>query len=210
MKILYLDTSSNYLYAGVVSNDRLLREIKLQLDKELSIFTLPKIKQLLEDAYVKPTEIDKIIVTNGPGSFTGIRIGMTIAKTFCWALNIPLITITSLEAMSLSVITDKKYFVPIIDARRNYVYSAIYSSDYSPILKNQHIKIEELENHLKKIENQFVIITNDQIEIAGAKLPYNPDILKIVMHFKSRKPVDPHIAEPEYLKKTEAEERLSQ
>jgi len=75
-------------------------------------------------------EITKIIVVNGPGSFTGIRIGVTIAKVYAWTLKIDITTITSLEAMALSSKSNTTYKVPMIDARRGYVFAGICQTDW--------------------------------------------------------------------------------
>ena len=80
MKILYIDTSSSYLYAGIVSSGKLLCEVKKEFGHSLSEEALPSIVGLFNEQNLKAMDIDKIIVVNGPGSFTGIRVGMTIAK----------------------------------------------------------------------------------------------------------------------------------
>ena len=92
--------------------------------QNLTEVTLPKIVSMFEKAKLQAKDIDKIIVVNGPGSFTGIRIGLTIAKVYAWSLKIPITTIYSLEAMSISS-EGKKVHVPIINARRGYVFAAI-------------------------------------------------------------------------------------
>ena len=80
MRYLYIDTSSSYLYTAIVENDTVISEIKEEYGQSLSEVALPKIVSMFEDNNLKPADIDKIIVVNGPGSFTGIRIGITIAK----------------------------------------------------------------------------------------------------------------------------------
>ena len=152
MKILYIDTSSSYLYAGIVSSGKLLCEVKKEFGHSLSEEALPSIVGLFNERNLKATDIDKIIVVNGPGSFTGIRIGITIAKVFAWSLNIPITTISALEAMSLSSKTNMLH-VPILDARRGYVFGAIYDQDNSAIFSPKHIKLEELLQELQDKEN---------------------------------------------------------
>ena len=148
-------------------------------------------------------DINKIIVVDGPGSFTGIRIGITIAKIFAWSLNIPIITITSLEAMAISNESDN-VLVPIIDARRGYVYSAIYEKGIEK-LNPQHIKIVDLYDKLNKYD-KYIYITNDNLDLNPEKCFYDPDILKIVAKFGDKTPVNPHNVNPNYLKLTAAEE----
>lgn len=203
MRILYIDTSSSYLYAGIVTNRKLTSEVKKEFGHSLSEEALPSIVSLFEKENLSAKDIDKIIVVNGPGSFTGIRIGITIAKVFAWGLNIPITSVSALEAMSLSSTSDKLH-VPIINARRNYVFGAIYSKDNNIILKPMHIKLEELLVELA--DEAYVFISNDEFDELKDIEPYNPDIEKIVNHFENKESINPHAINPEYLKLTEAEE----
>ena len=203
MRILYIDTSSSYLYAGIVTNRKLTSEVKKEFGHSLSEEALPSIVSLFEKENLSAKDIDKIIVVNGPGSFTGIRIGITIAKVFAWGLNIPITSVSALEAMSLSSTSDKLH-VPIINARRNYVFGAIYSKDNNIILKPMHIKLEELLVELA--DEDYVFISNDEFDELKDIEPCNPDIEKIVNHFENKESINPHAINPEYLKLTEAEE----
>ena len=204
MRILYIDTTSSYLYSAIMDDDKIISEVKEKLDHELSEKALPKIVGMFNDKKIDPKSIEKIIVVNGPGSFTGIRIGVTIAKVYAWSLNIPITTILSLEAMALS--SNKAcYHVPVINARREKVFAAIYDEQNNEILKPQHIDIKKLEEELKKVSN-YVIITNDDIDISGEKEKYDPNIKKIIESYKNNKTINPHAVNPEYLKLTEAEE----
>ena len=155
---------------------------------------------------LKPTDIDKIIVVNGPGSFTGIRIGITIAKVYAWGLNKDITTISSLEAMAISC-EDKKLKIPVLDARRDYVYAAIFDEKNNILLKNCHIKLEQLEKEIEKLNKECTIITNDDINTKYDKKTYKPNILKIVDRYKNKQSINPHLVNPEYLKLTEAEEK---
>jgi len=204
MKILYVDTSSSYLYSGIVEENNLICEVKKEFGHNLSEEALPAIVSMFDDNNLKSTDIEKIIVVNGPGSFTGIRIGITIAKVFAWSLNIPITTITSLEAMMLSS-KSQSYHVPVIDARRGFVFGAIYDDKNQEILKPQHIKLDILNQKLEEIPNYY-FITNDELDLEGNIEQYSPDILKIVNYFKNKESINPHIVNPDYLKLTEAEE----
>lgn len=204
MKILYIDTSTSYLYSGIVDDKKILAEIKKDFGQNLSKEALPEIAKLFDAAKLYPKDIDKIIVVNGPGSFTGIRIGVTIAKVYAWSLNIPIATITSIEAMALSCKEDLRK-IPIIDARRGYCYAGIYDRQNREELEPQYLKIIDIDR-LCYYFKKYRIITNDNVEIKGEKVKYNPDILKIVSHFKDKDPIIPHAVNPNYLKLTEAEE----
>lgn len=205
--ILYIDTSSSYLYTGIVENGKIVVEIKKEYNHELSRTALPEIVSMFENNAIEPKEITKIIVVNGPGSFTGIRIGITIAKVYAWSLKVPITTITSLEAMAASSKNDM-IRVPVIDARREYCYASIIDQNDNFILKPIYIKYKELKEKLKEIK-EYKIITNDKdkVEISASKWePYDPNIEEIVEKYKYKKEVNPHAINPEYLKLTEAEE----
>lgn len=204
MRYLYIDTSSSYLYSAIVEDSNLLAEIKENYGQSLSEVALPKIVSMFEKLKMTAKDIDKIFVVNGPGSFTGIRIGVTIAKVYAWSLKLPISTILSLEAMAVSS-NQKKYHVPIINARRGYVFGAIYDEEFKEVLKPQHLKLEELIEKLKTIDH-YELISNDTFDQELELVPYNPNFIKIIEHFKNRKEVNPHSVNPEYLKLTEAEE----
>ena len=204
MKTLYIDTSSSFLYAGILEDTNILQEVKKEFGQDLSKEALPEIDKLFKKAKLNPKDINKIVVVNGPGSFTGIRIGITIAKTYAWALNLDIITVNALEAMSISC-EEKINHVPILDARRGYVFAAIYDKDSNIILKPQHILLEELQKELNKID-EYIVISNDEIDEFEDKYKYDPNISKIVEKVINRKSINPHAVNPEYLKLTEAEE----
>ena len=205
MRVLYIDTSSDYLYSGIVVDDKLVSSIKKKYEKDLSKEALPKIIELFDEANITPKDLDKIIVVNGPGSFTGIRIGITIAKTIAWALNINITPISGLTAMAISSNTNT-YKMPLIDARRGYVYGAIYDKDNNKVIEDSHIELKELLDKSKDLDIE--VITNNDLEINIKKESYDPDILKIVKHFETSDGINPHLVNPIYLKKTEAEEKL--
>lgn len=204
MKYLYIDTSSSYLNTALVEDNNLLASINEEFGQSLSEVVVPKIVSMFQENNIEPKDIDKIIVVNGPGSFTGIRIGITIAKVYAWSLNIPITTIDSLGAMAISS-NDKKVHIPMINARRGYVYGAIYDEDNRILLKPQHIKQIDLEKEYQKYPNRE-IISNDELEINEQIKSYTPDFLKIVNFYKDKENINPHAVNPEYLKLTEAEE----
>lgn len=204
MIYLYIDTTTSYLYLGLVKDDILLDEVKKDYNSKLSENTLNEIKNMLDRNNLKPNNVDKIIVVNGPGSFTGIRIGVTIAKTFAYSLNKEITTISSLDAMSMSSLNNNKYIVPIIDARRGYVYASIYDNLGNIILKNQYISLSSLKISCDNLIDDYNFIGNTNV-VENIE-NYSPDILKIVNKYKNKESINPHLVNPIYLKQTEAEE----
>lgn len=203
MICFYIDTTSNYLYTGLSKDNLLLIERKLNLAHDLSTFALDEVRKMFNEANVDVHDVDKIIVVNGPGSFTGIRIGVTIAKLYAYLLKKDITTISSLEAMNVSNKEDCLH-VPIINARRGYVFGAIYNND-EVVLEEQYMTIEKLKLVLMGMNKKYVFISNDKfndLEVVG----YDPDILKIINTYKNRETINPHFVNPIYLKLTEAEE----
>ena len=135
--ILNIDTSIDEAYINISKNGICLVEAKNTAQKDHAGFVQKTIQQLIQQLGITLHELDAIAVTEGPGSYTGLRVGMSSAKGLCYALNKPLITIGTLSAMANSKIAEFKrenkiinaYFIPMIDARRMEVYSAVYNFD---------------------------------------------------------------------------------
>lgn len=195
MTYLLLDTSSNNLIVSIIRNNEVLYFYNDINNNETSAKVMPAIDEAFTKTGLNINDIHKLFIVNGPGSFTGIRVGVTIAKVIGYCLNIPLIAISELELLATTK-TRTDYNVSIIDARRGYVYGAIYDKALNPVFQEQHILLTELE---KQYPKSHTIITNDNMDI---------DIVKIIQKHEQDEPVHPHELKPNYLKKTEAEENL--
>lgn len=207
MKYLYLDTSSNYLYTAITTDDEVLCEVKSHLDGNLSTHTVNEISKMFDSIKITPQDIDKIIVVNGPGSFTGIRIGVTIAKTYAWTLKKEIIAISSLEAMAISG-NDNKYKIPLIDARRDYSYAGVFNEKNEEVFNQQYVSNNIVKAFVNTLPVEYEYISNDQYDDFNI-VAYDPNILKIINFVKNKPSVNPHAIVPNYLKKTEAEEKLN-
>lgn len=208
MKILYLDTSSNYLYLSLINNDQVFLELREKLDQDLSEKTLVILKESLNKAHWELNDLDKIYLVNGPGSFTGTRIGVTIAKTIAWAFKKGVTVLSSLEAMSLSN-SYKGFKIPLIDARRGYVYAAIYDENDEIVLKEQYIKLDILKIAVEKLGNNYLYIHDGFFKLEKESI-YKPEFLKIIEKLKDRESLHPHALDVNYLKLSEAEEKKLQ
>jgi tRNA threonylcarbamoyladenosine biosynthesis protein TsaB len=101
------------------------------------------IEQILMESNVQFSELNAIAVSQGPGSYTGLRIGVSSAKGFSYALNIPLIAVDTLQLLAKQITIDKGIILPMIDARRMEVFSAMYDSNYNQIRATQAEIIDE-------------------------------------------------------------------
>lgn len=201
---LFLNTSSNFLNIGLAKNNKITKEIYKQLDKDLSKETLYLIKSLLNEENLTPNDLDEIICVKGPGSFTGLRVGVTIAKTMAYFLDKNLYSTSSLDVMATSKQND--IIVPLIDARRGYVYAKIYDKDYNIIMEEKYIKLEELQEKVKELNKKTTYISNNPFEFEVKK--YKPDLNRFYKYGTKTKE-NPMSFVPNYLKKTEAEEKLN-
>ena len=188
MKYLFIDTCSNSLIISTIINNKI---DYFFIDKNNND-TSSKVMKVINEAVPDIKIIDKIFVVNGPGSFTGIRVGVTIAKTIGFCLNIPIIKLSELELLATTN-TDTKYNVALIDARRGYVYAGIYDKDLNCYLEDQHILLSDI-----KYPVDYTIINSYD----------NIDLLKIIKKHEFDEPINPHNLNPNYLKRTEAEEKL--
>ena len=203
---LFLDTSSSYLNSAVIKDKVVLKSIYILLEKDMSKHALFKVKTMLDELELKPNDIDKIICVNGPGSFTGLRVGVTIAKTFAWGLEKKLAVVSSLFVMACSI-TDKDYIIPVIDARRDYLFAGIYDKEYNNILEDCYISKADLLKEVEKLEGSYVFVaTTDITGIDVVK--YSPNMDNLIKNIKEVE-VKAHELVPNYLKKTEAEETLN-
>jgi len=162
MKVLGLDTSTLMTTCAIMEGEILLGEFSLNLDMSHSEALVPMIKEMMDNLKIKMEDIDLIAVSTGPGSFTGLRIGVTTAKSFAHVLNKPIVGVSSLEVLANNIYT-KGIIIPMMDARRDRVFTGIYSMDMNElkeILEPDAIEVEELIEYISK-SFQEVIVNGD-------------------------------------------------
>ena len=125
MKILAIDTTTKFLTLAVYDNGR-IAEYNLETGNKLSSLLVPAIKKSLEAFGLRLQDIDYFAAGIGPGSFTGIRLGLSVIKGFSFALGKPLVGIVTLDALAMNAPSGDKRIITAIDAKRDLVYSAAY------------------------------------------------------------------------------------
>ena len=162
--ILHIETSTKNCSVSIANCGNLisLKEINTG-DYSHAEMLHPLIKEALLESKLTIKEIEAIAVGKGPGSYTGLRIGVSAAKGLCFANDIPLISINSLEILAHSTTIDKGYIIPMIDARRMEVYSAIYDESYTLIRETKADIIDE-HSFCDKLQNHTVYFLGDGAE----------------------------------------------
>ena len=159
---------------------------------------------MLSRLSISKRDINRIVCVNGPGSFTGLRIGVTIAKVWAYSLNIDIVGVSSLYVLATGVEGD--YIVPIIDARRGYVYAGIYDKNYNVVMEDCYISLEELSNRVSNLDSDVIYVSSNGF---NGSIEYVPDIDKVFKYLDMDNVSDSFSFVPNYLKRVEAEEKLN-
>lgn len=222
MKVLAIDTSNYVLGISLIDDEKVIGEYITNIKKNHSVRVMPAIEQLMKECDILPSDLTKIVVAKGPGSYTGVRIGVTIAKTLAWTLRIPLVGISSLEVAAASA---GRYFQgcvsPLFDARRGQVYTGLYQftngiltvleKDQLVLSKDWALAISERTEPTLFVGNDLSIHRQVFQEIMGEKAVFaeitehNPRPSELALLGKNREGEDLHTFVPNYIRLAEAE-----
>lgn len=164
MNMLAVDTSTLVLSIAVLNKQKILGEKSTNLKKNHSVRLMPAIDELLTDLDMTLADMDLFAVTAGPGSYTGVRIGVTTIKTLAWALHKPFLSISTLEVMAMNGLHFPGNVVPLIDARREQVYASIYQFTDGVLQQNlpeKIISMDDLLTLLKQDQRDTLFIGDD-------------------------------------------------
>ena len=229
MKILGIESAALVASVAILDEDITIAEYTTNFKKTHSETLLPMLDEIIKMTGIDCSELSAIAVSGGPGSFTGLRIGAACAKGLGLALDLPLIHVPTLDAMALNIYSSDAIIVPIMDARRNQVYTGIYKNDCNlEIIKDSMaVAIDELFEILRDLDNKKeikkIIFLGDgvpvfreyidkNLEIAHDFAPANLNrqrasniaMLGLKM-FKEGKSLLSDDMRPEYLRKSQAE-----
>lgn len=189
MKIIAMDSSGLVASVAVIEDDILICEYNVQYKKTHSQTLLPMLDELKKMVDLDLSTVDAVALAAGPGSFTGLRIGSATAKGLGFALNIPLIEIPTLDGLACNLYGSDKLVCPIMDARRNQVYTGIYTfeaTEGSPmtyslntILPQCAVPIEEIAGKCNELGKE-VIFLGDGVPVFEKKLS---ELLKVPFGF---------------------------
>ncbi|KAF1678676.1 tRNA (adenosine(37)-N6)-threonylcarbamoyltransferase complex dimerization subunit type 1 TsaB [Bacillus mexicanus] len=221
MTILAIDTSNYALGIALLREETVIAEHITYLKKNHSVRAMPAVHSLLNDCEMTPRDLSKIVVAKGPGSYTGVRIGVTLAKTLAWSLNIPITAVSSLEALAANGRHFDGLISPIFDARRGQVYTGLYEYKkglLEQVVSDQNVMLAEWLELLNEKDRPVLFIGHDtsihkqMIEdvlgskgIIGAAAQHNPRPSELAFLGAEKKAEDVHRLVPEYLRLAEAE-----
>jgi tRNA threonylcarbamoyladenosine biosynthesis protein TsaB len=155
--VLGIDTATQTGGVALLDEYALRGEYLLNVSATHSERLLGSIERLLLDAHCPKEDIDGIAVSIGPGSFTGLRIGVTVAKTLAWVWKCPVVGVSTLAALARQGF-GAQLICPMIDARRKNVYAAVYSQDYQTIRKPQYISVDSLVKFFQEQQKTVVFL----------------------------------------------------
>ncbi len=192
MNSLYIDTSTKYLCIGIAINHKLVYKYQNVAIKMQSELTIPVLKEALNESKLTLHDINEIVVTIGPGSFTGIRIGMCIAKVLASIGKIPLKAISSLNAYA-----NKGKKIVILDAKANRAYLGIYN-DNAKVIDECVVTIEELKEIVKKYQDYDVVLDTFLLNLPESEIDVLENMNRISINIQCVNDVDGLV--PIYLK----------
>lgn len=190
MITLCMDTIHKFLAVSMIKDDQVIASVQEDCWKKQSEYIFPVITKMTEDNNIRPEDIDNVVITKGPGSFTGVRIAMTIAKVFCAMAGKQLYTLETLQLYA-----GKKDCTVLLDARGKRAYTARFH-DGKPLTETAVVPLNEIE-----LSDEDIVIGDGHL----AGLPDNyPDLAENFLALKNEwKAVENvHLLTPEYLKST--------
>lgn len=186
MYTLFLSTYNEFVLVAILKDGLLIEKQNIKSERSHSIYIIPTIIDCLNKCLIKVNDLNEIIVINGPGSFTGVRIGITIAKTIAYTLNIPIKVISSLECLAISLDKQEPVIITISDSKGKYIAKFENNKLIDQII---YLNNEYLQNYLKKNAKYQLFENLEKI-----------DVEKIYQYSNNLVNINPHNVKPLYIK----------
>ena len=166
MKILAIESASVTASCALSNDDAVLGEYTLSHKKTHSEKLMPLIEKMLLDLEIEIGEVDAVAISEGPGSYTGLRIGAAIGKSLAFALNLPIANVPTMKSLASNIYNENKLIVPVMDAKSGRIYTGIYRCENRMLVdvKEQFpCNIEELIDVLNGYEEQVFLIGDGSV-----------------------------------------------
>ena len=209
MICLFFDTSSDLLKVSLIKDNKIIFDKELHTKNDHSSYLVPTIDEAFKNNNIDFKELDEIIVGNGPGSFTGTRISIAVAKTYAFSFNIPVYMISSLEEL----IYDNDgydFYVPIIEEKKENLYFSIFDKDRKRVMDDTYSSTEYMYKKLEELDGKILLISlSDKEYEKYDTVKASINALNIMKNIDvNNEKVNPHLLKPNYIKKIEAEAKL--
>ncbi|WP_455485348.1 tRNA (adenosine(37)-N6)-threonylcarbamoyltransferase complex dimerization subunit type 1 TsaB [Gemella sp.] len=216
MVSLIVEASNGVCSIACFENKTVLAEKNFVCSNNLSAVILEEIDNCLKEANKKKMDLTEIISSEGPGSYTAIRVVAAVCKTLAYTLKIKLKKVSSLKLQALLEFDSNKLLVPFIDARRTNVFGAVYKNEDGKLVEvfeEGYYSLEEINNFLSIQNEEYVYISKDIVKLNdylldGSKNAEMVRAANIVKIYDSLEEIDCYNMKPQYLRKTEAERDL--
>lgn len=209
MICLFFDTSSDLLKVSLIKDNKIIFDKELHTKNDHSSYLVPTIDEAFKSNNIDFKELDEIIVGNGPGSFTGTRISIAVAKTYAFSFNIPVYMISSLEEL----IYDNDgydFYVPIIEEKKENLYFSIFDKDKKRVMDDTYSSTEYMYKKLEELDGKILLISlSDKEYEKYDTVKASINALNIMKNIDvNNEKLNPHLLKPNYIKKIEAEAKL--
>ena len=221
MRLLAFETSAKAASVALFEDDKLLAEQYQNTGLTHSQTLLVMAQELLRQCDLTPGDVEAVAVANGPGSFTGVRIGVAAAKGFAWGREIPIYGVSTLEAMARGLGVFEGYICCAMDARRSQVYNALFYVNQGALARvtpDRAIALEDLKKELKMLEKPIFLVGDGSVlcynmlseEVPSLMLPpewrqHQRAVGVGLAALSAEQPDDPAALSPEYLRLSQAE-----
>lgn len=165
MIVLSMDSSSLVTTVALLRDEHVLGEFTINFKREHSVILMEKVEELLKDCEIDINDVDGFVVSKGPGSFTGLRIGMATVKGLSMGSNKPYVSVSSLDALAYSLLNFDGLICPIMDALRDSVFTCIYKNvdgNLTKVIDYSALSLEELASELNS-KGEKVIFVGDAV-----------------------------------------------
>lgn len=198
---LFIDTALNFIRIALFKDEVLIDSINEECSKNMSSIFDVRLDSIFKRNNLSINNVDKIYVVTGPGSFTGIRVGMTFAKVLAFSLNKDITPISELQV--LASVDSSCNVASLIDARRGYVYAGVYDNNLDSLVCDKYMLLDDFLNSVSDVK----FVSYDSFQKIDCSIP-NIDFTKLIKKNSNVKQISHQLLVPNYLKLTEAEENL--
>ena len=216
--LLSLDSSAVTASVALTDGDRVIKSEFVNSGLTHSETLLPMVKRVMGDNEF--SSLDAVAITAGPGSFTGVRIGVATVKGIAFASNIPCYGVSTLEAIAYNFVDENCIVCAVMDARRMQFYNAIFKVENGVVTRltpDRAISIDDLREELRQFDSVIIAgdgasLCNQNIALDNCKIADDDKIyqnaLSVAKCVKNKKPIEPSALMPVYLRQSQAEREL--